>query len=322
MQLQKTIGVIVLVLAVLAMPLIVSDYRLFQFTMVIVMATAVLGLNILLGYNGQLSLGHGAFYAIGGYTTAILMHHFGVPYWATLPFSALLCLLFGFAFGIPALRLQGHYLALATFALALVVPQLLKHKGVERWTGGVQGLVLKKPDSPFSFLNDDQWLYYFCAFVAIALFIIAWNIVRGRIGHAMIAIREQPIAAVAMGINVSLCKSATFGLSAMYTGIAGSLGAIVVQYVAPDSFGVFLSISLLVGVVFGGVGTIVGAIFGGLFIQFIPNLADQISKAAPSAVYGIFLIVSMYLLPQGCVGLYHIIRDRIFRFRTAQQKPV
>jgi branched-chain amino acid transport system permease protein len=302
-----------LLLAVFAMPLVVSDYRLFQFTMVIVMAIAVLGLNLLLGYNGQLSLGHGAFFAIGGYTTAILIHHAGMPYWATLPFSALVCLIFGFAFGIPALRLQGHYLALATFALALVTPHLLKYKGVERWTGGVQGIVLKKPASPFSFLNEDQWLYYFSAGVAVVLFIIAWNLVRGRLGRAMIAIREQPIAAVAMGINVSLCKSTTFGISAMYTGLAGSLGAIVVQYVAPDSFGIFLSISILVGVVFGGVGTITGAIFGGLFIQFIPNVADQISKAAPWAVYGICLIISMYLLPRGCIGLFVTVRDKLFK---------
>ena len=309
----KIAGAAVFLAVAIALPALVSDYRLFQFTMVTVMALAVLGLNLLLGYNGQLSIGHGAFFAIGGYMTAILMEHFGVVYWATLPISAIVCLAFGFAFGIPALRLQGHYLALATFALALVLPPILKYKGLAPWTGGVQGIVLTKPGSPLPFLNDDQWLYYFVGAVTIVLFILAWNLVRGRIGRAMIAVREHPIAASTMGINVPLCKSITFGISAMYTGLAGSLGAIAVQYVAPDSFGIFLSIAILVGVVFGGVGTISGAIFGGLFIQFIPNLADMITKAAPQAVYGAILIISMYFIPQGCVGLIRDMQKRLLR---------
>jgi branched-chain amino acid transport system permease protein len=314
---SKAAATTAFVLVVALIPLFVSDYRLFQFTMVIVMALAVLGLNLVLGYNGQLSLGHGAFFAIGGYVTAILIDKAGIPYWATLPISALVCLIFGFAFGIPALRLQGHHLALATFALALVLPPLLKYKGFAKLTGGVQGIVLEKPSSPFAFLNDDQWIYYFTAGIALVLFLLAWNLVRGRIGRAMIAIREHPIAASTMGVNVPLCKSITFGISSMYTGLAGSLSAIAVQYVAPDSFTIFLSIAILVGVVFGGVGTITGALFGGLFVQFVPNLADMITKAAPSAVYGVILIVAMYFMPRGCVGLAMSVRRKLFGNRTA-----
>ena len=140
-----------------AVPL--TNFRLFQFTQVYIYAIALLGLNILTGYNGQISLGHGAFYAIGAYTTAIMIDQWNVPYWVTLPTAGVVCLVVGFLFGIPALRLEGLYLALATFALALAVPQILKY--FEHWTGGSQGIVLSKPDAPLGLpLNPDQWLYF------------------------------------------------------------------------------------------------------------------------------------------------------------------
>jgi branched-chain amino acid transport system permease protein len=296
--------IIALVLIVACvLPLMLSNYRIFQLTLAMIYAVALLGLNMLTGYNGQISLGHGAFYAIGAYTAAILMDRFDVPYWATLPMAGLVCLVVGFLFGLPALRLEGLYLALATFALAVATPQLLKYKLIEHWTGGVQGIVIIKPDAPFGLpLNPDQWLYYFTLAVTVAMFVIAWNLLRGRIGRALVAIRDHPIAAETMGINAAFYKSLTFGVSALYTGIAGALGAIVVQFVAPDSFGVFLSITLLVGVVVGGLASISGAIYGGLFTQFIPNIADSISKAAPWAIYGLVLIACMYVMPDGIAG--------------------
>jgi len=263
---------------------------LFQLTMVIVYAIAILGLAILVGFNGQISLGHGAFYAIGAYTTAVLMYKYEVPYWATLPASAVVCAGFGFLIGLPALRLAGLYLALTTFALAVAVPQLLKHDALEPWTGGVQGLVIDKPDPPFGLdMSPDQWLYVFSLTVAALLFLLAWNIVRGRIGRAMMAIRDHALAAEAMGIDIALLKTRTFALSALFTGVAGSLGAIVVQFVAPDSFNIFVSIYLFVGLVVGGVSSIGGAILGGFFIEFVPNVAEKVSKAAPGAVYGVIL---------------------------------
>src|ERR1700739_3154285 len=127
--------------------LVFSNYHLFQLTMVVVYAIAILGLAILTGFNGQISLGHGAFYAIGAYVTAVLMYQYDVPYWATLPVSAVVCAAVGFLIGLPALRLGGLYLALTTFALAVAVPQILKYKAFEDWTGGVQGLVIDKPDA-------------------------------------------------------------------------------------------------------------------------------------------------------------------------------
>jgi branched-chain amino acid transport system permease protein len=295
--------------------ILLSDYHLFQLTMVVVYAIAILGLAILTGFNGQISLGHGAFYAIGAYVTAVLMYQYGVPYWATLPVSAIVCAAVGFLIGLPALRLGGLYLALTTFALAVAVPQLLKHNAVEPWTGGVQGLVIDKPDPPFGLdLSPDQWLYLFTLFLGGLLFLLAWNVVRGRIGRAMMAIRDHALAAEAMGIDIALLKTRTFAVSALYTGVAGSLGAIVVQFVAPDSFGIFVSIYFFVGLVVGGVSSIGGAIFGGLFIEFVPNLAEKVSKAAPGAVYGVILIAVMFLMPAGAAGL---VGSLVSRFRFA-----
>ncbi len=295
-----------------ALPFVASDYRLFQLTMVLVYAIALLGLNVLTGFNGQISLGHGAFYAIGAYTAAIAMEHAGLPYWATIPLAGLVCGLAGFLFGLPALRLEGLYLALATFALALAMPQLLKYGHFEDWTGGVQGLVLLKPDAPFGLpLSADQWLYYFTLAIAVVLFVIAGNLLRGRIGRAIVAIRDHPIAAQAMGIDTARFKALTFGVSAMFTGIAGALGAIAVQFVAPDSFTIFLSIIFLVGSVIGGVASIQGAVWGALFIQFVPNFADSISKAAPWAIYGLAMIASVYLMPSGVAGGIALLRAKL-----------
>jgi branched-chain amino acid transport system permease protein len=276
---------------------------------------------MLTGYNGQISLGHGAFYAIGAYTAAILMDQYGMPYWATIPVAAVVCLVAGFLFGLPALRLEGLYLALATFALAVSLPALLKYHHLEQWTGGVQGIVLLKPDAPFGLpLNPDQWLYFFTLAVTVLMFVLAWNILRGRMGHAMVAIRDQHIAAEAMGIHTAMVKSMTFGISAMYTGIAGALGAIAIQFVAPDSFNIFVSIMFLVGVVIGGLASISGAIYGALFIQFVPNIADAISKAAPWAIFGIFLLGFVYVMPMGIAGAVRMAIARLSR-KAQNQVP-
>lgn len=299
-----------------ALPFLVGGYRTFQLTLALVYAIAILGLNILTGYNGQFSLGHGAFYAIGAYTAAILMGHWEVGYYWTLPAAGVVCFAAGFLFGFPALRLEGLYLALATFALAVATPQILKSSHLAPLTGGVQGIVILKPDPPaWAPVSQDQWLYLFTLAVALVLFVGAWNLLRGRTGRAIKAIRDNPIAAEAMGVNLALYKTLTFGVSAFYTGVAGALGAIVIQFVAPDSFTVFLSITLLVGLVVGGLASIPGAIFGGLFVQFIPNIAEEISKAAPWAIYGIFLIVFMYLMPYGVWGLVRRLHQRIEQLR-------
>ncbi len=179
-----------------------TGYVVFQLTQLVVYAIAILGLNLLVGFSGQISLGHGAFYALGAYTaaTALGAH---VPYWLAPPLAGAVGFGAGYLFGRPAARLDSLYLALATFALAVVTPQLLRHDRLAPWTGGSQGVVLDRPTSPLAFLDDDQWLLAFSLIVAVVLFVLAWNLVRGRTGRALIAVRDQPIAAAAMGIDVA-----------------------------------------------------------------------------------------------------------------------
>jgi branched-chain amino acid transport system permease protein len=315
-RVYRIAGIVALLIAATALPFFISDYRTFQLTLVICYAISLLGLNILTGYNGQISLGHGAFFAIGAYTAAIMMDRWDLPYWSTIPAAGAICLVAGFLFGLPALRLEGLYLALATFALAVATPQLLKYKGIEHWTGGVQGIVITKPSAPFGLpISPDKWLYLFALVVAVLMFIAGTGILRGRVGRALIAIRDHPIAAAAMGINTALYKSLTFGVSAMFTGVGGALSAVAIQFVAPDSFGFLLSISFLVGIVVGGLASVSGAIYGALFIQFVPNIADHLSKSAPWAVYGVLLIAFMYLMPTGVAGGLRVLWSRLSRFR-------
>ena len=290
------------------------DYYMFMGQAMLINAIAILGLNLLIGFNGQISLGHSAFFAIGAYTAAILMNFAGWPYWATLPVAAVVCFGAGFLFGFPALKLEGHYLALATFTLAIAVPQLLKYKAIAKWTGGVGGLILEKPDPPEVLrLNADQYLYYLCLIVAMLAFWIVRNMLRGRSGRAMMAIRDHAMAAATMGIDTAKYKTLTFGISAGITGVAGALSAITVAYVAPDSFTLQLAVSFLVGLVVGGIASLPGCLVGGAFIVLIQNSSQSISDwmkvtfslryDVPAwAIYGVLLILLMYFMPRGIMG--------------------
>jgi branched-chain amino acid transport system permease protein len=305
------------------LPDVVSDYRLFLVTTMMIAAIAVLGLNLLTGFNGQISLGHGAFYAVGAYTAAVLMDQANMPYWATLPCAAVVCFVVGYLFGLPALKLEGHYLALATFALALAVPQILKYKWLEPLTGGVQGIVLSKPEVPFGLpLSEDQWLYYYCLIIMIVLFWGASNLLDSRSGRAMMAIRDQYMAADTMGIDTALYKTVTFGISAAYTGIAGALSASAIAFVAPDSFNIFLSIKFLIGLVVGGVGSLAGSVVGGIFYVLIDNSAQAISTFVKNdlglpfdlsayTIFGILLLLLMYTMPMGIVGGVYMALQRL-----------
>ncbi|HTE52607.1 MAG TPA: branched-chain amino acid ABC transporter permease [Kofleriaceae bacterium] len=307
------ITVAVLLVGGCVAPFAISSFHTFQLTQILIYAIALLGLNLLTGYSGQISLGHGAFYGIGAYAAAILLDHAWLPYWATIPVAGAVCFAVGFGFGLPALRLEGPYLALATFALAIATPQILKHDALEKWTGGVQGILLDKPEPPGLLagpLDADQWLYFLCLVFVVVSYVIGWNLVRGRTGRALIAIRDQPIAAAAMGIDTALYKSTTFGLSAMYTGVAGALGALLTGFVSPDSFTILVSINFLVGVVVGGMASILGNLFGALFIVIVPNIASDISESAPWAIYGALLILIMILMPRGFAGMVRAVAAR------------
>ena len=315
MTLGAGTSLIVLGLLIVA-PLLVKNFIIFQMTMLLIYGLAVLALNILTGGSGQFSLGQSAFYAVGAYTSAILMETYNVNYVLTLPISGLLCFAVGFLFGQPALRLSGVYLALATFALATAMPQLLKLNFLEPWTGGVQGLVVTKPDAPFGLpMSQDMWLYYFTLAITIAIYVGSVNLLRSRSGRALMAIRDNEIAASAMGINVALYKTLAFGVSAGITGIAGSLGAIAVQFVAPDSYTITLAISLFLGMVVGGVGWLPGSIVGSAFIIFVPNVAESVSKGLSGAVFGVLLFLVIFVVPHGARQVAIFCQQTVAKFR-------
>src|SRR6186997_2243953 len=265
------LGTSLVVLAALVIaPLFVKNFIIFQMTMLLIYALAVLALNILTGGSGQFSLGQSAFYAVGAYTSAILMEHVGMNYALTLPIAGIICFAFGFVFGQPALRLSGVYLALATFALAVAMPQLLKLGFFEHWTGGVQGLVVTKPDAPFGLpMSQDMWLYYFTLAIGVGIYSASVNLLRSRSGRAFMAIRDNEIAASAMGVDVALYKTLAFGVSAGITGVVG------------------------------GVGWLPGSIVGSAFIIFVPNIAEGISKGLSGAVFGVLLFLVIFLVPHG-----------------------
>jgi branched-chain amino acid transport system permease protein len=312
------LGIAAAVIALL--PLYVSEFRAFELARVGIFFIALLGLNLLTGYTGQISLGHGAFMAIGAYTTAIIVTRSDLRDLWTIPLAGLVAGAVGFLFGFPALRLAGVYLALATFALAVAVPSLAKYGRIEEFTGGGAGLLLDLPTTPFGLpLSPSDWLYYLCWGIAAVLFVLAWVLVRGRTGRALRAIRENELAAVSSGVGLPTYKTFAFGVSAFYGGVAGSLYGITINFVNPDTFPISLSILLLTGVVVGGLGSLSGVIFGALFIQYLPAYApdivrwpldkvgvavDTTSTGVPAVVYGLILLAVLLLIPAGAAGVF------------------
>ena len=329
--------VAIVILFFVGWPTVISSFQTSEWSQAIILAIAIMGLNILVGYSGQLSLGHGAFMALGAYTSAILAHRYKMDYLVTIPIAGLLTGLVGFLFGVPALRLSPLYLALATFALAVVTPSLIKRPA--ELTGGVQGISLAPPDPPQliadaysgltgTLMTSDQWIYYITLGYALILFWLAWNLVRHRSGRAMRAIRDGEVAAAASGINIAGYKTLAFGISALYAGIAGSLFGLATGFVSPDTFPVSLSIQLLVGAVVGGLASIPGPLLGGIFAYFLPiesnqlvptltwipsQIASTVIKAGPAVSYGVVLILIMIFAPSGLVGLITTAYTRLRR---------
>jgi branched-chain amino acid transport system permease protein len=307
------IAFVVLAVVIAVLPSFVSAFRAQQLAYVGVYLVALIGLNILTGYTGQISLGHGAFMAVGGYTTAILMTDHGVKDVWTIPLAALVAGVVGFLFGIPALRLSGLYLALATFAIAVSMPAVIKR--FEGFTGGGSGINLfGTPEltaslTPVTILGHElvfnDWIYYLSWTTALIGYVIAWLLLRGRTGRALRAVRDSETAAQSSGVSLPRYKTLAFGVSAAYAGAAGALFAISTTFVNPDTFPVALSILLLVGVVVGGLGSLVGLIAGAIFIQFLPIWSQEVSQSpgAPSVVSGLVLIALMFVLPMGVAGL-------------------
>jgi branched-chain amino acid transport system permease protein len=336
-------------LFVFLLPAFISDFKARDYAYVGIYLIALLGLNILTGYTGQISLGHGAFMAIGGYTTAILMagnEQFGgsisggmKDIW-TLPVAGLVAGAFGLAFGVPALRLSGLYLALATFAIAVALPSTIRR--FEEFTGGSAGIQLAgTPELTGGSANvevlgrsltPNDWLYYLCWSLALVLFAAAWLLLRGRTGRAFRAVRDSETAAVSSGVSLARYKTLAFGVSAAYAGVAGGLFALASAFVNPDVFPIALSIFLLVGVVIGGLGGLSGLVFGAIFVYFLPlwaqgqdlgsllpgRIVEEAQKpGGPAIVYGIVLILAMFFLPNGVGGLFRRVGQVLARWRRS-----
>jgi branched-chain amino acid transport system permease protein len=315
-------GYAVLLAMIALLPLALGTFRTTQLTYVGVFAIALIGLNVLTGYTGQISLGHGAFMALGAYTTAILSVNHGVDVLITIPLGGIVAGVVGFLFGFPALRLAGVYLALATFGLAIVVPSLARR--FEGFTGGQAGILLDLPTSPIGALTPERWLYYLTWAIAALLFAAALLFLRGKTGRALRAIRENELAAISSGISLARYKTLAFGVSAFYAGVAGSIYAVLNFIVNPGSFPIDLSILLLVGLVIGGVGSLFGVLGGAAFVEFAPLEAgalparaidlvqgvgipigdlDPTTPGVPSVVYGLVLLLIIAAAPQGIAGL-------------------
>ena len=306
-----------------------SDFRTFQATRFAIWLVILMGLNLLTGYSGQITLGHAAFVAVGAYIAAILMNNSGAPVFVAIFAAAILTGLLGFIIGIPALRLSGPYLAIATLALIIVLPQILKFEGVIRghqlgfldvahWTGGVSGIRLSTPHVPTSMannldMNDDQWLYYNCMIAAVVMTAMAWSLTRSRLGRAFVALRDSEVGAEQMGVNVSLYKMTAFGLSALYAGAGGALYLYQMSYLGPSSFDIIFSLTLVVMIVLGGLASIAGAIFAALIFTLRLDLTDFIAAHIPlgdrigidssrGALFGILLILSIIFTPRGIAG--------------------
>jgi branched-chain amino acid transport system permease protein len=339
----------VAVLIVILLPRFMGEFRLLQFTRVAIFMIAILGLNILTGYSGQISLGHYAFVGVGAYTTALLSLgrpglealQLDPPSWMpigdgmtpvyTIPLAALVTGVLGLIIGIPALRLGGVSLALATLAIAVSFPIVMKR--FSEVTGGGGGINLALPETPFGWdISTRHWLYYEAWVTAGIVFVIAWLLVRGRIGRAWRAIRDGEVAAISSGVNPALYKTLAFGISAAFAGAAGALLAIETSYVNPDTFPVSESILLLASAVIGGLGSLAGAVFGALLLQFLPIysqkppiLSLEFADQAPAVVFGIFLIVFMLLMPGGVAyfirSLWLAARGRSFRRAATPEAP-
>jgi branched-chain amino acid transport system permease protein len=316
----RTRALLVAGLAVLALvvPFMFGPYRVGQFTLVLVYAVAVLGLNLLVGYSGQISLGHGAFFALGAYTAALLIEKASVPYLLAVPAAGVLCFAAGFLFGVPALRLHGLYLALVTLGLAIALPQLIKR--FDGLTEGTQGLTVEQPTAPgWLPLEDDQFLYLLCLVIAAVMFLLAWNMMRGQLGRAVKAVRDGEIPASTLGVNLAATKTRVFAVSAGYAGVAGALYVFAIGFVAPEAFTLTVSFAFLAAIVVGGLATISGALFGALFIEFVPVYASDVNVALTGVIYGGVLIAFMWVLPEGAAGLPRRLRELAARRRTPDE---
>ena len=271
-----------------ALPHVVSDFRLFELARVGQYFIAMLGLYLLTVYTGQVSIGHGAFMAVGGYTSGVLVFHRHWSELATLPVAALVAGAAGLLFGLPAVRLRGLYLALATFAMAVSVPAVIKKW--ESLTGGSTGLL-------FATFHSNRWYYDVTWISAGILVVLAWLVIASPVGRTWRALRDNEAAAASYGVLVPLYKTLAFGISAAYAGVAGAILVILSLGANPSSFPVQLSIYLLVGVALGGFASIPGLLAGAAFVEYVQVYAPKWvsdSPGIPTFAFGAALVLAAF----------------------------
>jgi branched-chain amino acid transport system permease protein len=298
-----------LAMVLLVLPLLADEFYIGELGGLFIFAVAGVGLMLLTGYTGLVSLGHAAFLGIGAYAEALLLEQ-GLPFWLTLPAAALLTGAAGVAVGVPTLRMSGLYLAIATLAFGSIVGNVL-----QKWdslTGGFDGLAVPAPTLLGLRLDEPDGLYYLSLVVLVLVIWLAMNVLRSPLGRAFVAIRDSEVSAQSMGINLSLYKTIAFGLSAAITGLAGGLFAHYVRHLAPDSFDIILSIQLVTIVFVGGLGSLHGAIFGAMFMRLLPQAIALVRDDLPNSVghmpglepslFGLILVLSIMFEPHGING--------------------
>lgn len=263
---------IVLLIALFGAPLFLSGYHIYLFSIIMVHVIVAVGLNILVGNTGQIALGHAGFFAIGAYGTVLLMTMLNFPFFAALIAAAFIAAFFGFILGLPALRLEGPYLAIATLAFGLAIMHIIGHTQI---FGGRQGVAAPMLDIGIPQLGlswmlfSETSLYYLILIITIIMVLLAVNILKTRAGRAFVAIRDSEIAAEVIGINQTFYKTLAFAVSAFYAGIAGGLFAFVLGFFDPFTFNLILSVIFLVMVVVGGLGSVMGSITGAVLITYL-----------------------------------------------------
>lgn len=315
----------VAVLAVLLwIPQYFKPFQVGLFNRVWCLALAAVGLNLLTGYSGLISIGHGAFFGVGAYTTAVLVADHDWPHFATLGVAAVLCFVIGALVGLPALRIKGLYLALVTLALATLFPEIVKR--FSDVTGGTQAKVVplkQRFRAPsWSGLADDQWKYYVFLGILLVALVLTRNLVRSRVGRALIATRDNEVAAEAMGVNLARYRVVTFGLSAMLAGMGGCLWVWNISSIDAGQVGINLSITILVAVVVGGAATIVGPAIGAYLVIFLPEWLPSNYPELSPILFGASLIVLMRVAPGGVLGLARTVQAKVTGRRgRADQAP-
>jgi branched-chain amino acid transport system permease protein len=308
-------GLLIVAAALVLVPAFFPSFLVYQLSVALTYAIAILGLNILMGFNGQISVAQGVFFALGAYATAIFATRYGMGFLAALPLAVGFAALIGFLVGIPALRMQGLPLAFMTLGLAVLVPPLALK--LEDITNGASGISMVKPEPPFWFPgNQDTFLYEACLAGMGICVLIARRLLRGDTGRALRAVRDNGLIAESLGVNLTAVRLAAFTTSAAYAGFGGWLFAIVNGFVSPESFQMTVSFYFLAGAIIGGITSISGAFIGALFITFVPDWSSEINLALSGLIYGGALVGMMLVARDGAIGLvraaYARMRPRLF----------